>query len=128
MESNNMKRIMLAMGSIKETRLFRNNVAFAYVGRIVSKTPNTITLVDWRPLHAGLCKGSSDLIGWHTVEITPEMVGKKIAVFTAIEVKGEKGKASAEQVQFINAVNMSGGAAGVATTAEEAKKITQRHG
>lgn len=32
---------------------------------------------------------SSDLIGWTSVVITPEMVGKKVAIFTAIEVKPE---------------------------------------
>lgn len=30
---------------------------------------------------------SSDLIGWTTITITPAMVGKKVAIFTAIEVK-----------------------------------------
>ena len=30
---------------------------------------------------------SSDLIGWTSITITKEMVGRKVAVFTAIEVK-----------------------------------------
>jgi len=30
---------------------------------------------------------SSDLVGWTSVVITPEMVGKTVAIFTAIEVK-----------------------------------------
>lgn len=30
---------------------------------------------------------SSDLIGWRSVVVTPEMVGRKVAVFTAIECK-----------------------------------------
>ena len=121
-----MKRIMLIVGSMPETRLFRNNVAFAYVGRVVNRTPQSITLADWRPLHAGLTKGSSDLIGWHTVEITPDMVGKRIAVFTAIEVKGKNGRPSPEQIAFINAVNEFGGSAGIATTPEDAQKIIEK--
>ena len=32
---------------------------------------------------------SSDLIGWTEIIITPEMIGKRVAVFTAIEVKKE---------------------------------------
>ena len=32
---------------------------------------------------------SSDLVGWTSVVITPAMVGKTVAVFTAIEVKPE---------------------------------------
>jgi hypothetical protein len=37
-------------------------------------------------LKYGLCLGSSDLIGWTIREITPDMVEKKVAVFTAIQV------------------------------------------
>ena len=35
----------------------------------------------------GLSIGSSDLIGWRSVEVTPEMVGKRVAIFAAVEVK-----------------------------------------
>lgn len=75
------------------------------------------------PLRAGLIKGSSDLIGWTTVEITPEMVGQKVAVFTAIEAKTGKTKISPEQQKFIDVVIESGGIAGVAKSVEDAVKI-----
>lgn len=81
--------------------LFRNNVGTAY------QEYNGVK----RIINFGLCKGSSDLIGWTEVTITPEMVGQKMAIFTAIEVKLEKGKVSKEQENFINQVNGAGGIA-----------------
>lgn len=74
----------------------------------------------------GLCNGSSDLIGWTPVTVTPDMVGKKIAVFTAIEVKLNKnGKYKATDLQkaFISAVNNAGGFAGVADCKKDLEDI-----
>ena len=68
----------------------------------------------------GLCEGSSDLIGWVSREITPDMVGKRIAQFLAVETKSPKGRASSEQKNFIAAVKKAGGAAGIARTEAEA--------
>jgi hypothetical protein len=68
----------------------------------------------------GLVKGSSDLIGWTAIEITPEMVGRKVAVFTACEVKSERGRVSKEQQNFIDQVNAQGGVAFVARSADGA--------
>ena len=71
----------------------------------------------------GLGVGTSDLIGWRTVTITPEMVGQKIAQFTAIEVKA-KGTATTEpQAQFIETVRQAGGIAGIARTEKEVENL-----
>lgn len=67
--------------------------------------------------------GGSDLIGWTTITITPDMVGKEVAVFTAVEVKTARGRPSEKQVMFIDAVNSAGGMAGIARSAESALKI-----
>jgi len=101
-------KIRLAVGS-GDVRLFRNN---------------TGALLDMqgRLVKFGLCKGSSDLIGFRSITITPDMVGQKIAVFSAIEVK-DKGKATVEQKNFINIINNAGGYAGVAKSVNDAKKI-----
>lgn len=61
------------------------------------------------PIRFGLCVGSSDLIG-----ITPR--GK----FLAVEIKTCKGRATPEQLRFIEAVRKHGGIAGIARSPEEA--------
>ena len=75
----------------------------------------------------GLCPGSSDLIGWTPLEITPEMVGKKLAVFTAIEVKTKEGRSTVEQDQFLKVVEAAGGIGFIARSTEEAlAKLKER--
>lgn len=87
-----------------------------------------------RKISYGLKKGSSDSIGWHSITITPEMVGQKVAVFTAIEVKKEDwhppmktNKRAFEhynqQKNFIDQVLASGGFAGFAQSVEDAEFI-----
>ena len=85
------------------------------------------TLDKLRMVLAGLsAPGSSDLIGWTPVIITPGMVGQKVAVFTAIEVKTAIGTPSKEQENFISVVKNSGGYAGIARNSEDAQKIVRR--
>lgn len=104
--------------------MFRNNTAMAWVGSMTERlSGGKVLLYDARPLHAGLCEGSSDLIGWTPVEITPEMVGKTLAVFTAVEVKSATGRPSGPQKNFINQIQRAGGVAGVARSGEDAREI-----
>ena len=67
----------------------------------------------------GLAPGSSDLIGWKTIKISSQDVGKEIAQFVAIEVK-DKGNATDQQTKFINAVRGAGGIAGIAKSISDA--------
>lgn len=108
----------------KSCRLFRNNVAKGWIGKTFydSKT-NTATINNARRLHAGLCKGSSDLIGWTSIEITEEMVGQKIAVFTAFELKTPKDTPKPEQLNFIEQIKKNGGFAGVVRNYDDAAEI-----
>lgn len=74
--------------------------------------------------------GMSDLQGWKTTLITPEMVGTYVPVYTAIEVKRpgartEK-KRLEQQTSFINEVRAHGGLAGFATNPEQAHAIVQQ--
>lgn len=109
-------RLMLAFTNIGD-RLFRNQVGEGWYGktRYVGKGPifgkPIVTIENPRRLVAGLCTGSSDLIGWHSIEITPEMVGRRIAVFTAIEGKTGRTQTTEEQGNFLDAVRAGGGIA-----------------
>ena len=69
-----------------------------------------------------------DWIGWYQVTITPDMVGKRLAIFTAIDAKklGFKRKACYPigtreygQDKFARRVIAAGGIAGFATNAED---------
>lgn len=128
MESELGRRIQVALSSIG-ARLFRNNVALGWVGnqvvRVSRPTPVTlcpgdVLIRNARPLHAGLCEGSSDYIGFNPITITSEMVGARVAVFVAVEVKTATGRPSQAQKNFIEAVKSAGGVAFVARSPEEA--------
>lgn len=107
----------LIEASKKGWRLFRNNTAKAWAGKIfrspmpisVRLDPSDVVVRNAYPIDAGLCKGSSDLIGWKQIVITPDMVGKTIAIFTALEVKYGSTRTTEEQQNFIDQVNKSGG-------------------
>ena len=107
------ERTLILHASQCGSTLFKNNV-----GKLRDDKGNIVSF--------GLCKGSSDLIGWTPVIITPEMVGKKLAVFTAVEVKKNKfGKyrATEDQKHFITAVKNNGGMAGVADCKLDLERI-----
>jgi hypothetical protein len=108
-ESPIFKRIMLEE-SRKGNRVFRNNVGQGWQGKKSWKN-GSLTLHDPRPINFGLCEGSADLIGWRTIEITQEMVGKKAALFYAAEIKRKKTATSKDQTAFLKAVEMAGGIA-----------------
>jgi hypothetical protein len=57
--------------------------------------------------------GTGDLIGWKTIKITPEMVGRNVAVFLSVECKdkGEKITAGSNQDTWRKHVIMAGGIA-----------------
>ena len=103
------QRIRLAC-SRGPVRLYRNNCG---------------VLLDRRgvPVRYGLQPGSSDLIGWRTVTVTPDMVGQTVAVFCSLEVKAERGRISAEQQQWLSAVEGAGGIAGIVRSVEDAEAL-----
>lgn len=85
--------------------------------------PGDVVIRQGRPLHAGLCVGSSDLIGWRSRVITPEMVGQTIAQFVAIEVKSPTGRTTPQQDQFLSQIKAVGGCGGVARCVDAANAL-----
>lgn len=120
-ERDTQNRILLTC-SRGDTRLFRQNVGQGWAGRLVSNQAGRVTLQDARPLIAGLCTGSADLIGWRSIEVTAEMVGRRLAVFAAVEVKSATGRTTEQQRAFLAAVQDAGGIACVARSVEDAQR------
>jgi hypothetical protein len=132
-ESNVSKLIELSVSKVG-AKMFRNNVGKAWVGKSYQVHEDgkydlkkgDVVIRNGRILNAGLIKGSSDLIGWKPTVITPEMVGKTLAVFTAIEVKTQTGRPSKEQLVFIERVKSDGGIAGIARNPSEAVNLVTK--
>lgn len=112
-ETSIVKLIQLCLSGIG-VRLFRNNV-----GMLEDKFGNKVRY--------GLAPGSSDLIGWKPMLITPEMVGRKVAVFVAVEVKKPGARTQKDrlelQTNFIRTVKEAGGIAFFASSVEEAELL-----
>lgn len=63
--------------------------------------------------------GASDLLGYRSVLITPDMVGQRVAIFVACEVK-DRTIPTREQRHFLETVSAAGGIAILAHSPEEA--------
>ena len=103
------QRIRLACGR-GAVRLWRNNT-----GALVDQ--------QGRFVRFGLCKGSSDLIGLRSLEITTELVGLRLAQFVALEIKTAQGVLRPEQQAFLRLVQQLGGVAAVCRSVEEAEQL-----
>jgi ribosomal protein L27 len=116
------QRILLACGS-GDARLWRNNVGTGWAGQatkiqrrgMVAVEPGDVIVRQGRPLHAGLCVGSSDLIGYRQVD--------GVAQFVALEVKSATGRPTAQQVQFLDHITSAGGCAGIVRSVEDAQSL-----
>lgn len=96
-----------------DVRLWRNNVG-------AFPLPNG----GW--LRYGLCTGSADFIGIRSIVVSPGMVGKRIAVFLAIESKAPGKDAEDHQDTWLTDVRDAGAIAGVARDAQEAEDLLTR--
>lgn len=112
-ETKIQQEIRLGLGTRDDVRLFRNQVG---------QLPDPRT---GRPVQFGLAKGSADLVGWKTIEVTPDMVGQRLAVFTSIEVKTPTGRPTTYQKSWLAAVEKAGGIAGIARSVDDALQIVE---
>lgn len=111
LETKIRNKIFKEIGGRQDCRLFRNNCGMAI-------------MPDGSRVKFGIANpGGADLIGWRAITVTPDMIGDRVAVFLAIEVKPPKKKATKKQENFICQVRISGGLAGVAHNTAEALKI-----
>lgn len=109
-ESEILYSIRLSLGNMPDVRLFRNNC-----GAFKDK--------DGRWVQYGLAPGSADLIGLRTMTITPDMVGRSVALFVGIECKTDKGRISEDQQSFLLMLQQRGALSGIARSLEDAKRI-----
>lgn len=129
-ESTIWKECLLAVGKLTGIRVFRNNVGTAWVGRSIRLKKgqsfvadgNELVIYDPRPLIAGLHKGSGDGIGWREIEITQDMVGKKLAQFVSLETKTKTGRVSTDQQNWARNVREAGGVAIIARSPDDITK------
>ena len=125
-EHDTQQRILLAHGS-GDTRLWRNNVGTGWAGAATRVTagnlsalahtlrPGDVVVRNARPLHAGLCVGSSDLIGYRQVG--------GLAQFVALEVKSATGRPTPEQTRFLDHISSAGGCAAVVRSIADADAV-----
>ena len=132
LESVVQRRAWLLLGRF--CTLFRLNSGKAWLsgaGPAQRLQDGSVLVPAARPIALGLALtngdpvvGQSDLLGWHSVVVTQEMVGTKVAVVTGIETKRTKGGHKREgQINFANQLEIAGGISGFASSPEEAKQI-----
>lgn len=133
-ESTILKTVMLA-ATLSGAVAFRNNVGQGWMGRTkwlksgdrYVAHGDEIVIQQPRPLHAGLHTGSADLIGWRTIEITPDMVGKRVAVFLSAETKSATGRLSLDQKNWLHQVHGAGGVGIVCRSADEFTELLSNY-
>lgn len=123
-ESEIQQRIQIAAPSFRCQLLRNNSGAFKDAnGRWVRYGLGNISKI-----HGDRIK-SSDLVGWRTIQITPEMVGQTLAVVVAVEIKKPgwirnlKDKRENAQEAFIDWIRAAGGFGGFAQSVEDFKRI-----
>ena len=112
-------------------RCWRAFVGTGYQGKRVeylpdgSPVPPGFVLLKNARMSKSLFPGFSDLFGIKEHVVTPEDVGRKLAVFYALEVKTQTGKPSKEQLAFVEMVRSAGGLAGVVRSPEDARRVLE---
>jgi len=121
MEESNFGKLTQIFASTLGASVFRNNNGTAWQGgekvrvhapKAVPMYPGDLLIRKARLVRFGLGDGSGDHIGWMPIEITQDMVGKKIAVFVSFEEKLLQGVIRDSQIKWDQAVRFAGGLSG----------------
>lgn len=121
-ESEIQHLVRAALAKDTSVRLFRFQSGLFWQGKVVFENDNIVTLEHPRRVHVGF-EGLSDLDGWRSRLITEDMVGQEIAQFAAIEIKRPGEKPTDAQQSFLMQVRRMGGLAGIARSADDARRI-----
>ena len=94
----------------------RDRIRLAVAGLGARLFRNSIGLCRCRgtPITYGLGEGTADLVGWLPITVTPALLGKRLSVFVAVEVKTPGTATTKKQIAFLEAVRKAGGIALVA--------------
>jgi len=126
-EAFNSNVFEVSSGQFEGLTFFRNNCGMLYDN---SGTP--VYYGVGGPTQGKKSKGGSDYIGWESVVITPEMVGHRVAIFCAFELKKDEADTKTDivktQEHFIETVNKAGGKAGFVKRPIDTELILQRQG
>ena len=112
--------MILRLG-VGDVRLARINCGKAWQGK-ASQRPGGVFLDGGRPV-AGAPVGTPDVVGCVSVVVTPDMVGKRLAVAVGIEVKGVKGRLRPAQESWLDMGKALGARCGVARSVSDAEAI-----
>ena len=126
--------LSLAQRAMARVTLFRSNSGKAWLsgaGPARRLDDGSVLVPAARPMALGLAlasgdtvPGLGDLTGWTDVVITPDMVGRRLPVFTSIECKASSGGRKRDnQINFVRQVQQAGGIAGFAASDRQAHEI-----
>lgn len=122
-ESTIQSQIMLAMCR-SGAYVLRVNAGEFWGGKIIAHTGDKLLLGHPTKIQ-GAPKGTSDLIGCRTVTVTPEMVGKQVGIFVALEVKKPGESPRPEQLNYLDVMRRRGAITGWARSPDEALRILE---
>lgn len=128
----NTGRGYISNASDRPKRLSANDRGTAYInGKTIQLKAGDVIIHKGRPVALGMAfadgspvVGTTDLIGYTIVKITPDMVGKSLPVYTAVDAKQEGGgRVSKDQQNYVEQINRVNGIAGIADSAQSARAI-----
>ena len=108
-----------------DLNIFRANVGKGYLCHKINNPNGSAGFTTPRWFDTGLPVGFPDLFGYKVITITPEMVGKKLPWFLAMECKTPKGKLRPEQAAMLQRFDNDGCLNAVIRSVEDAIILTR---